>query len=222
MTEETYRAIKAACLLCVSLAAVFSSAALSRSIVSLIAVLTRDSGRVAQNAENASNSLQIALSHIQAIETDTQRTEAELAGLLNQTRHSLLTAVETKELVDKASKVMEDADTATVRLGTAAESLSQIGPATAVTVAEIGEETKATLETSQALMKAATEDLDQPGLKEIVEHTDETSANLAATTADVRKIADEWAAPVKGFWKRTKAVLFEIAGPAASVATAIK
>jgi hypothetical protein len=61
-----------------------------------------------------------------------------------------------------------------------------------------------------------------PDLQATVKSTAATAANVEATTKDVRDFAHRELAPAKGVWNTIKAFLFEIAGPAASVATSIK
>lgn len=55
-----------------------------------------------------------------------------------------------------------------------------------------------------------------------MENIKQTTAHGEIISADVQKIADEWVAPIKGFWNHLKLFVFEIAGPAASVASAFK
>jgi hypothetical protein len=65
-------------------------------------------------------------------------------------------------------------------------------------------------------------DASMASIKEVAAQSVLISRNVERTTADVQTIADEWAAPIKGTWGHIKAFLFEIAGPAASVAAAFK
>jgi hypothetical protein len=60
------------------------------------------------------------------------------------------------------------------------------------------------------------------GTVRIAQNTADTAAQLDATATDLRKFADRELAPAKGAWHVVKSFLFEIAGPAASVATAAK
>ena len=181
------------------------------------------------NSLLALESLKTALASVRAIELNTTRTEAEMAGLLNQTRHSMMTPAQTKELVDKAAKAMEDADVSIQKLGEAAASLEAIAPSTQGAVQQIAEDTHDTMQATQAMIGAATKDLADTNIqstmisvRETAQATASATAHLDATAADLQKVADEWSAPVKGFWKRLKLFAFEVAGPLASVASAIK
>ena len=69
---------------------------------------------------------------------------------------------------------------------------------------------------------AAAVSMSDPAIHETLAHVDGVSGNLDATSADIRKIADAWAAPIKGTWNHLKAFLVTFAGPAAQVATAAK
>lgn len=163
-----------------------------------------------------------AMQELSAIQVDTTRTEAEMAGLLNQTRKSMMTPAQTKELVDRAANVMDNANLSVIRLGAAAQSLEGLGPTAQGAIAQFAQDAHQTL-------KAATDDLSNPEIrsaevatKAAAESTAKTMANVEGITADVKKEADAWVAPVKGFWNHAKLFLREIAGPTASVATAIK
>ena len=61
-----------------------------------------------------------------------------------------------------------------------------------------------------------------PQIELTAEHTAGTTANVEATTKDVQDFVHRETAPVKGTWNVIKSFLFEIAGPAASVATSLK
>jgi len=61
-----------------------------------------------------------------------------------------------------------------------------------------------------------------PQIELTVDHTEKTTAHIEGTTKDVQDFAHRELAPVKGTWNAIKAFLFEIAGPAASVATSLK
>lgn len=61
-----------------------------------------------------------------------------------------------------------------------------------------------------------------PQIELTAEHTAGTTANVEATTKDVRDFAHRELAPVKGTWNILKEFLFQIAGPASSVATSLK
>jgi hypothetical protein len=61
-----------------------------------------------------------------------------------------------------------------------------------------------------------------PQIEETVDNTAKTTAHIEGTTKDVQDFAHRELAPVKGTWNAIKAFLFEIAGPAASVATSLR
>jgi hypothetical protein len=61
-----------------------------------------------------------------------------------------------------------------------------------------------------------------PQIESTAENTAKTTAHIEGTTKDVQDFAHRELAPVKGTWNAIKAFLFEIAGPAASVATSLK
>ena len=218
MTENNYRAFKAIWLCCLG----FTIAMLAQRADRLMHDLDRDEGEVATRSIGALAGLQTALVAVQNIETDTQRTEAEMAGLLNQTRRSLTTPEQTKELVDRTARVLDNANESMIGLREAIENTKGIPPTVQGAIQQFAEDSHNTMQGSQALMAAATADLDDPAIKDSLKHIDATATNADATTADVKKIADEWAAPVKGTWNHIKMFLFEAAGPLASIATAIK
>jgi hypothetical protein len=131
--------------------------------------------------------------------------------------------------VDKAAKVMEDADVSIEKLGEAAGSLEAVAPSTQGAVQQIAQDTHDTMQATQAMIGAATKDLADTNIqstmisvRETAQATASATAHLDATAADLQKVADEWAAPIHGLWAHLKAFIFEAAGPLASVATAIK
>lgn len=190
--------------------------------VTLEQELTRDSATVVQNSEDVSKRLEMALGQVAGIETDTQRTEAEMAGLLNATRHSMLTEKQVQGTVDHANEVLSSLDTA----------IKGIAPVLAVSQTAIGQAAQdihATAVRGGDVLGAAAEDLSNPdiagtlrGVSQSSQSLADTSAHLDKTAADIQKIADAWSAPVKGFWNHLKLFLREVAGPAASVVTAVK
>ena len=79
------------------------------------------------------------------------------------------------------------------------------------------------------VLQALTARVNDPHWDELLKNADlsmqsirDTTAHVDASAADLQKVADEWAAPVKGLWNHVKMFLFEAAGPLAEVATAIK
>jgi hypothetical protein len=76
---------------------------------------------------------------------------------------------------------------------------------------------------------AAADAMSDPGIHETMTFAAGSAANFQSMTADGAKITNDTAAfihretaPVRGTWNVLKKFLFEIAGPAASVATAVK
>ncbi len=163
-----------------------------------------------------------AIDDIHNIQVDTTRTEAEMAGLLNQTRRSLLTPEQTKELVDRAANLMDNANESVIRLGAAAQSLEGIGPTTQGAIAQTAQDIHITAGDAEQAIDTITKEAGDPAIHETLTHVEGVAGNLDATSADLKKIADQWAAPVRGVWNHLKIFAFEIAGPAAQVATAIR
>jgi len=104
----TYESIKTIWL---CLAALAIGAVMARALP-LLGDLRRDEATLVKNANNALVGMAVALASIQAIETNTTRTEAEMAGLLNASRHDMLTQAEKAQLLRKANAILDDADTA--------------------------------------------------------------------------------------------------------------
>jgi hypothetical protein len=208
--ENSYRIFKAVwlCVLGITIGL------LAQRADTLMREVTDDWPALAGNSLLALESLKTALASIQAIELNTTRTEAEMAGLLNQTRHSMMTPAQTKELVDRASILMNDAAASTVKLGEAAESLKAIGPVTASAVQTLAQDAHTALQASQGAMKAATDDLQDPAIKETLRSVDraaantaDTTANLAATTSDIKEYVHRETAPARGFWNGVKGII---------------
>jgi len=61
-----------------------------------------------------------------------------------------------------------------------------------------------------------------PDLEETAKQAAGTAANVDATTKDVKDFVHRETTPVRGTWNVIKSFLFEIAGPAASVASSMK
>jgi hypothetical protein len=140
-----------------------------------------------------------ALASVQAIETNTTRTEAEMSGLLNTARHVALDerAAEEKQLaaVDglaaRSAKLLDDADAAVGHLNASAVQLGTIGATTNDAIAGIAADAhdsllsvNATLGAGQETLKAATADLADPSLKAGIEQVGPAIANLAATSKE--------------------------------------
>ena len=194
----------------------------------LLDELTQDGATIAQNVESTAKATQTALLAIQGIETDTTRTEAEIAGLLNQTRRAMLTKDQVAALVAQATQTIGDIDASIRAFDT--QTLPTFGvllSSGSDLVHHVDSQTGEVADGFRGLLSAGTAatvaiDADADAAHAALEPLARTSANIEATTADVRKIADEWAAPIKGAWAHLKQFMFAIAGPAANVATAFK
>jgi hypothetical protein len=132
------------------------------------------------------------LDNIQAMETNTTRTEAEMAGLLNETRHIAKDEreAETKqlaradELSARIKTLLIDADKTMKHLDVSAVQLGTIGLATNDAVGKIALDVHETMGAAQLTLHAATADLDDPALKESVQHIAEASEHLAVATKE--------------------------------------
>jgi hypothetical protein len=163
-----------------------------------------------------------ALLDIHAIQTDTTRTEAEMAGLLNQTRHSMMTPAQTAELVGEASQLIRSATAATDEMGAAANSLKGIAPTAEGAISQLADDSHAAMIEATADLRDPSIQLTTAGLARTAENTAETTKNLADTTADIKEYVHRETTPVRGTWHLVKEFLYELAGPLASVATAAK
>lgn len=138
------------------------------------------------------------LDNVQAIETNTTRTEAEMSGLLNTARHVALDekTATTKQLAaldaltKRAGKLLDDADSTMKHLDQAAAQLGVIGGTTNDAIGKIAIDAHDTL-------NAATADLVDPALKASLAHLDESAASLAiatkeaaGATADIHKVTE--------------------------------
>jgi hypothetical protein len=138
--------------------------------------------------------LDAALVSVQAIETNTTRTEAELAGLLNQTRHiaedehkaQQQQLADVHSLTVRAGKLLDDADVSVQQLGDSAKSLDAVGPAVVNSLQTTTQQLQDTLGMGQNMLKAATLDLLDPNIQKSMD-------NLASAT-DGAKVATQQAA----------------------------
>jgi uncharacterized protein YoxC len=171
-----------------------------------------------------------ALDSVQAIETNTTRTEAEMSGLLNETRHiakdereaqakqlaradALGARAET--LLITANALAGDADVTMKHLDTSALQLAKIGVTTNDAIAGIAADAHSTLGESQKALQAATADLSDPALKQTIARAGEASENLAIATkeasgamSDVHKVTDYEAKQIMAPVSKVKAVAY--------------
>lgn len=149
-----------------------------------------------------------ALTSVQAIETNTTRTEAEMSGLLNAQRHSV---VNEKRVLDAATSAFGHLGSAAVSLNELIVSAKEpIRSANGLIVSADGaivsvkDNAHATMKKSQEALgaahdalAAAAEQLGNPDIAQSLADirasaasTANGTADLAATAADVHKIAD--------------------------------
>lgn len=156
-----------------------------------------------------------ALSNVQAIELNTTRTEAELSGLLNTTRHiamqerqsqaEQLRAMQT--LMVKGYMVLDDLDQTVKQVGA-------VAPVMAESIQDVSRDVQLTLRSSQKLLEATTDDLSSPAIKlsmervqDAAQHTAETTQNLADATKDIKDYVHRETAPVRGTWNFIKEMI---------------
>jgi hypothetical protein len=133
-----------------------------------------------------------ALDTVQAIETNTTRTEAEMSGLLNETRHIAKDEreAEAKQLARadalsaRAETFLIDADVTMKHLNASAVQLGTIGVTTNNAIAGIAADTHITLGETQKVLAAATSDLADPALKQSLARIADSSENLAIATKE--------------------------------------
>lgn len=182
------------------------------------AILVRDLRGVIPKVNKTLQDTQVALQSVQAIETNTTRTEAEMAGLLNTTRHiaieeqkaQALQLQTLQELSTKAYALLDDADQ-TVK------SVGEIPPTVAEAIKSTSEDIHLTLYSSQRLMEAATDDLSSPSIKTTMENmqdatknTASATQNLADTTKDIKDYVHRETTPVRGTWNFIKALINQV------------
>jgi uncharacterized protein len=166
-----------------------------------------------------------AMTDVHSIELETQRTEEEMAGLLNQTRHGMLTQQQETALVGRANAVLDDSDAAIRNLDQTIVKLGDIAPAVEQTASTVNQTILSAqpgiLDLNKAAAGAATA-MSDPAIHETMVHVDGTAGNLDATSSDIHDFVHRETTPVRGTWNVIKAFLSEFAGPAAQVATAAK
>jgi hypothetical protein len=163
-----------------------------------------------------------ALDNIQAMETNTTRTEAELAGLLDITRHIALDEkkAQQQQLADihtltiKGGKLLDDADDSVKKLGDAADSLNTLSPAVVAAIQDNSVQLQDTLGMGQNMLKAATLDLLDPNIQKSMDNIQSatnyaanSTANLDATTHDIREYVHRETTPIRGTWNFIKELI---------------
>lgn len=143
---------------------------------------------------------------LRAIQTDTTRTEAEMAGVLNATRKSVLTPEQVKTLVDKAGRVLDNTNVALVNASTTITSANksmthlddvltetaQVVPTVNQSVIRVTSDVDSVVKNVNPLLmnattatKAAALAMSDPSIHETLVHVDNTSANMEGITNDV-------------------------------------
>jgi hypothetical protein len=163
-----------------------------------------------------------ALVSIQAIETNTTRTEAELAGLLNTTRHIALEEQKAQnqqleaiqKLNDRAILLLDDTDKGVQQFTSSMQSLGLIAPAVNQSVTRIADSSTALLDTSKGMVQAATDDLSDPNLHQAVN-------DLAASSGQLKVATTEGAATMTSVHKAVDYEIAELMKPVKKVKVAI-
>lgn len=159
--------------------------------------------------------LDATLISVQAIETNTTRTEAELSGLLNETRHIATDEraaqqdqlMMVKQLSTKVYMLVDDADAAVKNLGEVAPNLTE-------SIQYTTRDVHNTMVDSQELLQAATKQISDPSIGKAIDnmdmatlHTANATANVDATTKDIRDYVHRETTPVRGFWNAVKGLI---------------
>lgn len=126
-----------------------------------------------------------ALADIHNIQIDTTRTESEMAGLLNATRHSMLTPVQVASLVGGANKVLTDTDTTILRLNDTVTELATLTPVTEQVIRNVGNEAQSTLGVAQGVLATANADLCDTRITKVEDNLITTSTNVVGITDDI-------------------------------------
>lgn len=123
--------------------------------------------------------LNLALRDVQGIELNTTRTEAEMAGLLNQSRHvAMITAAQEQQLITRTDRLLDDVDTGVVNI-------SAIAPAATHDLEQLEgviQDSRVLLEASTATVANANTDLSDPHIPDLLSQADTSAKNLTAAT----------------------------------------
>lgn len=184
-------------------------------MIMLVDSLKTTSHDIGDHVNFTLSQMDTALSNVQAIELNTTRTEAELSGLLNTTRHiamqerqsqaEQLRAMQT--LMVKGYMVLDDLDQTVKQVGA-------VAPVMAESIQDVSRDVQLTLRSSQKLLEATTDDLSSPAIKlsmervqDAAQHTAETTQNLADATKDIKDYVHRETAPVRGTWNFIKEMI---------------
>lgn len=178
-------------------------------------LLVKDIRVLVLHADSMIPQVNSTLSSIQAIETNTTRTEAELSGLLNTTRHIALAEQKSQDdqlqqirlLSIKAGMMIDDADVTIKQIG-------QVAPYVALAVQNTSDDIHTTLYSSQRLIEATTDDVSSPSIRQTMDNiqeasknTVETTSNVDAATKDIKDYIHRETTPVRGTWNFVKELI---------------
>lgn len=127
-----------------------------------------------------------AIISVQNIESATVATEGQMSGLLDdadtiaeneqKAQNEQLSSI--NALSKKANNLLDDASTSVKKLGTAADNLGQIAPATEVAIDKVTRDIHDTLRLTEDSLQAATDNLNNPDIKA-------TENNIQSITDDL-------------------------------------
>lgn len=163
-----------------------------------------------------------SLNSMQAIELNTTRTEAEMAGLLNVVRHIALQEQKDQHtqlaqfqlLTAKSVTLLGDADTTVKQLGYTAKSLDDIAPKAQMLLSSIQVDSHSTFLASNQLLDTAREDITTLDIQrtagymaQSAKNTSVATANIADTTGDIKDYVHRETTPVRGTWNFVKEMI---------------
>lgn len=163
-----------------------------------------------------------SLNSMQAIELNTTRTEAEMAGLLNVVRHIALQEQKDQQtqlaqfqlLTAKSVTLLGDADTTVKQLGYTAKSLDDIAPKAQMLLSSIQVDSHSTFLASNQLLDTAREDITTLDIQrtagymaQSAKNTSVATANIADTTGDIKDYVHRETTPVRGTWNFVKEMI---------------
>lgn len=163
-----------------------------------------------------------SLNSMQAIELNTTRTEAEMAGLLNVVRHIALQEQKDQQtqlaqfqlLTAKSVMLLGDADTTVKQLGYTAKSLDDIAPKAQMLLSSIQVDSHSTFLASNQLLDTAREDITTLDIQrtagymaQSAKNTSVATANIADTTGDIKDYVHRETTPVRGTWNFVKEMI---------------
>ena len=161
-------------------------------VLAALFVLLLYSIRLVRHLDAETGVMDGALKSVQAIETNTTRTEAELSGLLNTTRHI---AIDERNAQDKQLETVQELSTKTYSLLDDADNMvkqvSNLVPILADSIKNTTDDARVTMYSSQRLMEAATDDLSGPAIKDTLASIQDSSKNTAEVTKNMIGVTDD-------------------------------